>query len=387
MRFVFTILFFISLLFSTSLHDNLQEGVKYYKSKQYKRALEIFDRLVIKYPKNKRVRLEYARVLYRLGMYDESKSEFQKVLDTKPPLVVQKNIKYFIRLIEKKQKKDFFNGSISIGATRDTNIENKSDNPMYAGFVDENKNKRKDNFITAEFSLFSMKKLPNARWMNSLYIYDEQSHQKSSDRVSFVSLSSTYQLPLFGLRVSLPLSYSLTYIDSQRYSKSIRVQPKAEKLNNTSITSMQLLYDDNKNYNDDKRSYKSYGIRGKYFWMLNRFRNFVGFTIKQYKAKKDIRLDVSKKRVSVDMSSSYPITGTNFLSLFFKNTHDKYTKEDPTIQDNRKDTTNNLSFSINQEISKNNSFELSVSKIKNKSNLDFYSYEKSLFSIKLRKSF
>ena len=381
------LLFFISLLFSSSYQDDLQDGVKYYKSKQYERALEIFDRLVIKYPKNKRARLEYARVLYRLGMYDESKKQFQKVLSTNPPLVVQKNIKYFIRLIDKKQKTDFFRGSIAIGATHDNNIENKSDNPMYAGFVDANRDKRKDNFLTAEVSLSHMKKLPNARWMNSLYLYDEQSHQKSSDRVSFISLSTTYQLPLFGLRVSLPLNYSLTYIDSQRYSKSIKVQPKVEKLNNSSIISMQLHYEDNKNYNDSERSYKSYGIKAKYLWMLNRFRNFVGLGFKEYKAKKDVRLDVSKKRVTVDMSSSYPLTQTNLLSLFFKNTHDKYTKEDPTIQDHRKDTTNNLSFSINQEISKNNSFELSISKIKNKSNMDFYTYDKSLFSLKLRKTF
>ncbi len=387
MKSLFILLFFISLLFSSSYKEDLYEGIKYYKSKQYERALEIFDRLVIKYPQNKRVRLEYARVLYRLGMYDESKREFQKVLDTNPPLVVQKNIRYFIKLIEKKQKTNFFRGSIAIGATRDTNIENKSDNPIYAGYVASNKNKRKDNFLTEELSLSHVKKLKNARWMNSIYLYDEQSHQKSSDRVSFASLRSAYQLPLFGLRVSMPLSYSLTYIGSQRYSRSIKLQPKVEKLYHSAITSMQLLYEDNKNYNDDERSYKSYGIKARYLWMLNRFRNFVGLTFKEYKAKKDVRLDVSKKRVSVDMSSSYPLTETNFLSLFFKNTHDKYTKEDPTIHDNRKDTSNNLSFSINQEISKNNSFELSISKIKNRSNMDFYSYDKSLFSLKLRKTF
>ena len=387
MRVFFILFFFVSLLFSSSLDNDLQEGVRYYKSKQYERALEIFDRLVIKYPKNKRARLEYARVLYRLGMFDESKSEFQKVLATNPPLVVQKNIEYFINLIEKKKKTNFFRGSIAIGTTHDNNIENKSDNSMYVGYTDANSSKRKDNFITAEVSLSHIKKLSNARWMNSLYLYDEQSHQKSSDRVSFVSLSSMYQLPLFGLRVSLPLSYSLTYIDSKKYSGSIRVSPKAEKSNNTSITSMQLLYEDNKNYNDNERSYKSYGIRARYLWMLNRFRNFVGLSFKEYKAKKDVRFDVSKRRVSVDMSSSYPITGTNILTMFFKNTHDKYTKKDPTLQDNRKDTSNNLSFSINQEISKNNSFELSISKIKNKSNMDFYSYDKSLFSLKLRKTF
>jgi len=387
MRVIFLVFISLSLLFAETIQDEIQKGVDLYKSKQYERALEIFDRLLIEHPKSKRIRLEYARVLFALGMYDESRKEFIKVLNTNPPPVVQKNIRYFLRQIDKKQKTNFFSGSISIGATSDSNIENKSDNPMYAGFVDSNLDKRRDNFITEELSLNHTKKLKNAMWQNSLYIYDEQNHEKSSDRISFISLQSAYKVPLFGLRATFPISYSLTYIGNQRYSKSVKLQPKFELLKRDSILSLRLGYEKNKNYNNDERSYKSYGVKAKYLWMLNRFRNFVGVEIKKYKKIKGERLDVSKERISMDISSSYPLMQTNLLNLFYKKTYDKYTKKDPTIQDNRKDKTDNLSFSFSQEIRKDSSFELGFTKIKNNSNLDFYSYDKNIFSIKVRKNF
>ncbi len=387
MKSLFILLFFISLLFSLSFQEELQEGVRYYKAKQYERAFEIFDKLLIQYPNNKRVRLEYARVLYRLGMYDESKREFLKVLNTNLPPIVQKNIKYFIKLIEKKQKTNFFNGSLAIGATRDTNIENKSDNPIYAGFIDSNTTKRKDNFLTQELMLSYTKKFSKSFWINSIYLYNEQDHQNSSDRISFASFNTTYQLPLFGLRISMPFGYDITFLDGEKFSRTFKVRPKMEKITNFSISSIAMLYEDIKNFSDDERSYKSYGIRAGYLWFFKRFKNIIGLNIKRYKAKKDNRLDVSKQRVSLDMSSSYPLSETNLISLFFKKTQDKYTKKDPTIQDNRRDSLNSFSFSLNQEITKHNSFELSISKIKNSSNLDFYSYDKSVFSIKLRNTF
>ena len=387
MKVILLLFLLLPLLFASNLQKDIETGVDYYKSKQFERALEIFDRLLIEHPKNKRVRLEYARVLYALKMYDESKKEFIKVLNTNPPLVVQKNIKYFIKQINKRQKTNFFSGSVSIGASSDSNIENKSDNPMYAGFIDSNRDKRRDNFITEELSLNHTKKLKNAFWQNSLYLYDEQSHAKSSDKVSFLNLQTAYKVPLFGLRATFPLSYSLTYIDNQRYSKSLRFQPKIELLKRNSILSLRLSYEKNKNYNNDERSYNSYGVKTKYLWMLNKFRNFVGLEIKKYKKVKGERLDVSKNRLAMDVSSSYPLMQTNLLNLFYKKTYDKYTKKDPTIQDNRKDKTDNLSFSFNQEIRKGSSFELGFTKIKNDSNLEFYSYDKSIFSIKLRKNF
>lgn len=377
----------LSLLFSSTLHDEILQGVRLYKTKHYEEALEIFDRLLIEHPNNKRIRLEYARVLLALKMYDESKAQFIKVLNTNPPPIVQKNIKYFIKLIEKKKKTNFFKGSISIGATRDSNIENKSNNPVYGGFVDSNPTKRKDNFSTAEFSLFHIKNLPNAKWINSFYLYDEQNHQKSEDKVTFLNLATMYQVPLFGLRMSIPLSYSLTLLTSKKYSDLVSFQPKLEYLTQTSVISGAFIFEKSKNFSDTEKSYRSYGVRAKYLWMLKKFTNSAGLELKKFKKTTGNRLDISKDRVSMDISSSYPLFETNLVNMFYKNTHDIYKEKDPTIKEKRKDKIDNFTISLQQEITRKKYFELSFTKIKNKSNLDFYSYKKSLFSLKLTKEF
>jgi tetratricopeptide (TPR) repeat protein len=88
------LLLFFSLSFATSFLEEIEEGVYFYKQKQYERALEIFDRVLINHPNSKRARLEYARVLFAMGRYEESKKEFLIVLNQNPPPLVKKNIKW-----------------------------------------------------------------------------------------------------------------------------------------------------------------------------------------------------------------------------------------------------------------------------------------------------
>ena len=69
---------FISSVYSQTkeFKQELKLGVAYYKAHKYEQALMIFDSLLINNPNSKRVRLEYARTLYALEMYKESKRSF-----------------------------------------------------------------------------------------------------------------------------------------------------------------------------------------------------------------------------------------------------------------------------------------------------------------------
>ena len=374
---------FLSTVFASTYHDELQKGVYYYKHHNYERALEVFDRLLINHPNSKRVRLEYARVLYAMGRYDEATKEFKKVLAQNPPPIVQKNIKWFLKKIDKKRKKNFYRASLSVGITNDNNIENKSNNPVYAGFIDSHPDKRKDRFITTEMSLSHIRKLKKGAWKNNFYFYDESSHDKESDTISFLSYSTAYQFIARGVRVTLPIGYSMVSLAKQRYVNSYSFKPSFDKkLTSKLMTNITLSYQKDKNLIDNEKDVKVLGIKNSYFFSYKLLRNMLGLEYKNFKRVNGNRLDVSKTRKSFIISSSMPLFETNMLSMFFKRSIDRYKEKDPTIDDNREDKNNNLNLSFKQNITKHQSFEIGFSKIKNKSNLDFYSYDKDTVSLK-----
>ena len=92
MRINFLIFILSIYLFAFTLQDEIEQGVYFYKTKQYEKALEIFDRLLINNPNNIRIKLEYARILYTIGKYDEAKKEFLEVY-------YKKNIPFLVKKI------------------------------------------------------------------------------------------------------------------------------------------------------------------------------------------------------------------------------------------------------------------------------------------------
>jgi len=387
MKIIVFLTLFVSLSFA-SLTSEIEEGVAFYKKKQYERALEVFDRVLINYPNSKRARLEYARVLYAMGRYEEAKKEFSKVLNQKIPPLVKKNIKWFLKKIEKKQKKSFWSGSVSIGTISDDNIENKSDNPMYGGFIDVNTEKRKDRYLTKEFNLQYKRKIKNGVWSNSLLIYDESDHDESKDKISYYSLSTAYRFMINGLRVSLPLCYGYTEVDKKEYMQSLTFKPGIDKkLSKRSMISYSLIIEKNDNKDNDERSTKVYGMSTKLLYKIKKFTNILGLEYKDYHKVTGDRIDVAKQRYGMNLGTSYSLLSSNNISLLYKKTRDIYKKKDPTIDDYRDDKTDKYNINFRQKVYKSLFFQLGFSKVENKSNLDIYSYDKNLYTFKVTQKF
>jgi len=387
MRFLIGLIILVTVLFA-SIKSEIEEGVYFYKQKQYERALEIFDRVLINHPDSKRARLEYARVLYAMGRYDEAKKEFLYVLNQDVPPIVKKNIKWFLKKIKKRQKRDFFNGYISLGNISDDNIENKSDNPVYGGFIDSNTEKREDRYLSAEVYLQHTRKLEKSLWQNSIYFYDEYLHDKSEDRISYLGLSSTYKFFLYGVRVSLPLGIGFTNVDNEQYMQSYSLNPTfSKKLARNSKLRFKLITEYNKNIDNNEKSFKVYGIDTQWIKRIYKFTTSLGLVYKQYEKVEGDRIDVSKQRAEIKLSTSYSIFPSNFLSMFYKKSQDTYTQKDPTINDERIDKLDKFNIDFQQSIGKHRFFEIGFTKISNKSNLDIYSYDKNIYSLKVKHTF
>jgi hypothetical protein len=292
-----------------------------------------------------------------------------------------------IKRIDKKIKKDFFKGSISVGTVRDDNIENKSDNPVYAGFVDSNTKKREDRFVTTEFTLQYQKKLKDAIWGNTLYLYDESSHDSSEDKISYANFTTTYKFFAFGIRVFLPLSLSYTQVDKKAYMQTIALNPSIAKKIKSIVLMGNIGFEKNKNKDNNEKSTKVYSAGVKFLWRLYGFSNVIGVSFKDYKKVNGDRIDVAKRRDSFLLGTSYSLLKTNLLNLLYNKSRDKYKEKDPSIMDERVDKTDRYNFNFQQEIKKDLYYQLGFSKISNKSNLDIYSYDKNLVTFKVTKEF
>lgn len=85
---------------------NFYLGMAYFNQKKFDDAVGAYERVIIVRPKHVLARLELAKTLFMVEQYDESESEFEKVLeDEKLPAAVEKNVQYFLDAIEQTRKR------------------------------------------------------------------------------------------------------------------------------------------------------------------------------------------------------------------------------------------------------------------------------------------
>ncbi len=101
-----------------------------YETKDFETAVMAFERMLVIDPKAQRVRLELGRSYFMLGLHELAKQEFVKVLDDNPPAAVQQNIRSFMGLMDKTQKRHYISGMINVTTSWDNN-------PLYSPGSDE----------------------------------------------------------------------------------------------------------------------------------------------------------------------------------------------------------------------------------------------------------
>ena len=102
-----------------------------FELKKYEDAISAYERILIKDPKNIRVRLELARAYFGNGNLKYAKEEFEKVLKRKIPENVRKNVKAYLITIDKAKKRNFINGALIAGIGYDSNVNSSPDDDKY----------------------------------------------------------------------------------------------------------------------------------------------------------------------------------------------------------------------------------------------------------------
>lgn len=96
----------------------------------YEAAIMAYDRILIMDPNAVRVKLEIGRSYMQLGSKEHARRYFQEVLETKPPEVVRQNIEILLAQMAASEKRHFFSGMLSVGASLDDNIRVSPTSPL-----------------------------------------------------------------------------------------------------------------------------------------------------------------------------------------------------------------------------------------------------------------
>lgn len=111
-----------------SFNVNFQLGRAAFEKGDYEAAVMAYDRILTINPEMPRVKLELARSYYMLGSYELARQYFNEVLATNPPEKVKMLVENFIKSIELKKKRHFFNGMLSLNTSYDDNVRSSSEN-------------------------------------------------------------------------------------------------------------------------------------------------------------------------------------------------------------------------------------------------------------------
>lgn len=104
-----------------NLNNEFDEASQSVQQGEFKKAIKTYEMMLARDPNLHRVRLDYALALFRVGRFQESKQNFNAVLEQNIPDIVRKNVEQVLAQVEKASKEHYFSGMIATGFNFDTN--------------------------------------------------------------------------------------------------------------------------------------------------------------------------------------------------------------------------------------------------------------------------
>ena len=125
----------LSTLYLNALDDvelNFYLGRSAYELKEYPTALAAFERVTFLDPNNFENQIELSRTQYKLGLYDEAKTNFEAIRKA-PELTenMKKTIDYYLDSIAKQQQRNFLFLTARGGLLYDSNVNFGSSDELY----------------------------------------------------------------------------------------------------------------------------------------------------------------------------------------------------------------------------------------------------------------
>ena len=367
---------------------NFYLGLSAVKLKQYEKAVSAFERVLIKRPNHLRARLEFARALFYLKNYNESKKEFLKVLNNeKVPKKVARNIKYYLKVINKITKKKNYNIILMVGIKEDNNINNDvgtntviNDN---IGLPPTKGNDKKSTSILETMTMFNYNKKIGADYMDktSILLFSQSYNNYHEKDILFLSIANGLDYYLKGKKITNKIHYDIVRLNNKAYLNSVGFNLSySKKLDKKFMVGsvIELQRKSNLTNNNKDAIYKELSLFLKH--KVNKFSMLdYKFLISKEKAKVPEENDNVRKYFSINYSKI--LSKKLSMKFGFKYAMTKYLKKGELFLRTRNDKQYNYNLNVTYKLNPRVMLNGTAIYIKNRSNRDANVYDKMVSGV------
>jgi len=372
------------LKYPSNEHINFYYGRSAFELKNYEYAFTAYDNILINTPENTRVRAEFARTLMMMKSYKEAKKEFNKILVSPIPITVRKNIEKMIKIIDNKEKNYILNKVAIFGFGWDDNIDNNThiDTTAYGSIDLNNDTKQKhDTYMNLILvgNLIVPSKKNNTAWESTLITFIQEQSRYKDNNLFLLSLSSGISYSKKSYKNLTSLTYDHIWIGGHKtlylygITNSVKYKLNKKEMIKLDIKLKKKKFAEEDNY-DKSSQIEEFTLGYDKILSNNKDKISLSTSYIEERKRQGTRTDVDKNTNKYQISYLKNILSYDATFNYQKELN-KY-KEITTNLPKRDDDKQTLSVKLAKKMSKTKTISLEYKNIKNKSNINTYTYKK-----------
>ena len=398
-------------IYPNSSKINFYLGRSYYEIKDYEHASAAFDRVTIIDQKNIRALLELSQTYLMLGLNDDALKGFNKVLSYNIPITVRKNIEKRVKYLENKNKNIYKSLTISVGITFDNNINSTTYVkdfiiPDYgvSTITDE---RYSDTYTTYMLNgLYGFDINQNTNLQNQLSLvwqkYSKDDQRLDDQESTGISKESKKELKLFSYSlmytkynaknsISSGINFTTTNLAGENYMDIYGLNLIYQRKYFTSSTYylMGKLYAKNY-YDEDNKALNSKTIQittgqtinSNSYGIINLSYDFL------YEHKNEFNLNAPNKyKSTIVLANNYELDQQHTINTSYLYSKTSELTKDATFDIKKVEYFNTLSLGMTIKPLDDISISTSIKHSHNGSNIEIFSYNKTVVDCTIKKSF
>jgi len=360
---------------------------------KFQEAYSAFERVLIIQPNHTRARLEFARTLYMLKMYEDAKMEFQKVRNSNVPDPIKQNIDLFLTQIEKATQRHALSQVLMFGIQYDSNVNSVYGTeyllPTTIGDIAINSEKKSDHFFEQMYMAnhrYDFGDTGGYSWDSTFLLYAQQYDETHSKNIEFSSLTTgpTYAASKYSF--SIPLSYERLRYASETYLHAGSLGFKYTRfLSDTLMFNNAYTYKIKRNLiSGNEKSDSNIKDVSVGFYKILTDKSSINSTVTYAEERKDnsgIDVNVAKDKKGLNLTYSYTFNELYKSSIAYLHEESNYKQENALFGSQREDITNNITLALIRTLSKNSSVNVKYTKGNTNSNQAEYQYDKDIYGL------
>ncbi len=372
-------------------NDIYHQAVNAYNDKAYEDALVLFDRILIETPTNTDAKYYYAKTLYKLGFFQESRKTFIELQKTDLNKEIKKSINNHLKAISKREKRNFFTTLLTYGIGKDDNINLNTDKAytQYGPYLLQNDtNKTKSTYGILSLNLSHNYKGKSFDLLTNLYSYNELVHSAKGNELNYIDISSAIVKNIKDITVMLPIGYNRVYLDDNLISYNFYTHPSLRySINKKLQTTLFANYTNNHTKYASNRDYHILGGGLGIRYKSKKFTSFANINLQRYRKKASKRYDISKNVTDFISWQEYQLINSFYLGANLEYATHYYSDLDPVMGYKRKDERTIYGVWMRKAIDKKTSLKAKFQHTLNSSNINLYSYHKNNYTFEYQHIF